>query len=231
MPDLFSTGKPSRLQMGKLIMDGRHFTLTMPVVNVAEHKRIVQSSDICVLYVEISRTVAGKPEKQLLAVAVTGGTMRTLFVGKHGVFLDTDGNLFDARITDMVDQPVSIGEALKDPYFRFADFIGKQTEKMFNSRNAVIQKDLTKNFDPAAIPAKPGTPAGTPAAGGIKSANSAATLPDYRKGDMVNHKAFGKGMVTSAQKAGGDVMLEIAFDNVGTKRLMLKFAAAQLTKL
>ena len=48
---------------------------------------------------------------------------------------------------------------------------------------------------------------------------------------MVNHKAFGKGMVTSTQKVGGDVMIEIAFDNVGTKRLMLKFAAAQLTKL
>jgi len=70
-----------------------------------------------------------------------------------------------------------------------------------------------------------------PAAGGIKSANSAAALPEYRKGDMVNHKAFGKGMVTSTQKVGGDVMIEIAFDNVGTKRLMLKFAAAQLTKL
>jgi len=74
-------------------------------------------------------------------------------------------------------------------------------------------------------------PAGSPVSGGIKSANSAASLPEYRKGDMVNHKAFGKGMVTSTQKVGGDVMIEIAFDNVGTKRLMLKFAAAQLTKL
>ena len=74
-------------------------------------------------------------------------------------------------------------------------------------------------------------PLGAPAVGGIKSANSAAPLPEYRKGDMVNHKAFGKGMVTSTQKVGGDVMIEIAFDNVGTKRLMLKFAAAQLTKL
>ena len=74
-------------------------------------------------------------------------------------------------------------------------------------------------------------PLSAPVSGGIKSANSAAALPEYRKGDMVNHKAFGKGMVTSTQKVGGDVMIEIAFDNVGTKRLMLKFAAAQLSKL
>ena len=74
-------------------------------------------------------------------------------------------------------------------------------------------------------------PLSAPVPGGIKSANSAAALPEYRKGDMVNHKAFGKGMVTSTQKVGGDVMIEIAFDNVGTKRLMLKFAAAQLSKL
>jgi len=68
--------------------------------------------------------------------------------------------------------------------------------------------------------------------GGVKSAAGiSASLPEYRKGDMVNHKAFGRGMVISAQKAGGDVLIEIAFDNVGTKRLMLKFAAAQLTRL
>ena len=48
---------------------------------------------------------------------------------------------------------------------------------------------------------------------------------------MVQHKAFGKGMVTSTQKVGGDTLIEIAFDNVGTKRLMLKFAAPQLTRL
>ena len=58
-----------------------------------------------------------------------------------------------------------------------------------------------------------------------------APLPDYQKGDMLEHKAFGRGMVTSAQKMGGDVLLEIAFDGVGTKRLMLKFTAQLMKKL
>ena len=60
-------------------------------------------------------------------------------------------------------------------------------------------------------------------------AQSAA--PDFKKGDMVKHKAFGQGMILSVQKMGGDALVEIAFDNVGTKRLMLKSAAAHMTKL
>lgn len=58
----------------------------------------------------------------------------------------------------------------------------------------------------------------------------AVPLPDYAKGDMVNHKAFGNGMVLSVQKMGGDALVEIAFDNVGTKRLMLKTAAQHMSK-
>ena len=50
------------------------------------------------------------------------------------------------------------------------------------------------------------------------------------KGDMVDHKAFGRGMVLSVQAMGGDALVEIAFDNVGTKRLMLKSASAHMTK-
>jgi DNA helicase-2/ATP-dependent DNA helicase PcrA len=48
---------------------------------------------------------------------------------------------------------------------------------------------------------------------------------------MVDHKAFGKGMVLSVQKMGGDALLEIAFDNVGTKKLMLKAASQHMKKI
>ena len=45
----------------------------------------------------------------------------------------------------------------------------------------------------------------------------------YRVGDMVLHKVFGKGMITSAEPMGNDTMLEVAFDKVGTKTLMANF--------
>lgn len=52
-----------------------------------------------------------------------------------------------------------------------------------------------------------------------------------QKGEMVQHDAFGQGMVISITPMGGDALLEIAFDNVGTKRLMYKSASAHLKKL
>ena len=62
-------------------------------------------------------------------------------------------------------------------------------------------------------------------------APSGPALPEYQKGDMLEHKAFGRGMVLSAQRMGGDVLLEIAFDGVGNKRLMLKTSAQYIKKL
>ncbi len=59
----------------------------------------------------------------------------------------------------------------------------------------------------------------------------AALAASFQKGDMVQHKAFGRGMILSIQKMGGDALVEIAFDNVGTKRLMLKSASAHMSKV
>lgn len=62
------------------------------------------------------------------------------------------------------------------------------------------------------------------------SAKPAVSI-DFKKGDMVMHTAFGKGMVLSVMKMGGDALLEIAFDNIGTKKLMAKTASAHLKHL
>ncbi len=59
---------------------------------------------------------------------------------------------------------------------------------------------------------------------------AAAAALAYHKGDMVEHQAFGQGMILSVQSMGGDALLEIAFDNVGTKRLMLRSAAQHMKK-
>lgn len=63
----------------------------------------------------------------------------------------------------------------------------------------------------------------------ILSAVSSAAA-ELRQGDMVRHRAFGRGMVMSVQPMGGDALLEIAFDEVGTKRLMRNSAMAYLEK-
>jgi DNA helicase-2/ATP-dependent DNA helicase PcrA len=54
---------------------------------------------------------------------------------------------------------------------------------------------------------------------------------DLRKGDMVQHTAFGKGLVLSVIQMSGDALLEIAFDQIGTKKLMLKTASQHMRRL
>jgi len=63
------------------------------------------------------------------------------------------------------------------------------------------------------------------------SAAKSAAILELNKGDMVNHTAFGKGMVLSVLKMGGDALWEIAFDQIGTKKLMAKTASAHMKKL
>ncbi len=60
---------------------------------------------------------------------------------------------------------------------------------------------------------------------------SGTPVLEVQKGDMVQHTAFGKGMVLSVMKMGGDALLEIAFDQVGTKKLMAKTASAHMRRL
>ena len=62
-----------------------------------------------------------------------------------------------------------------------------------------------------------------------KTAQTVAA-PALKPGDQVDHKAFGHGMITSCKPMGGDILLEITFDKVGTKRLMAKSAMNFMTK-
>ncbi|MBQ1281820.1 MAG: ATP-binding domain-containing protein, partial [Oscillospiraceae bacterium] len=68
--------------------------------------------------------------------------------------------------------------------------------------------------------------AAKPAFAGTQRKASVEFLP----GNMVEHRAFGRGMVLTATKMGGDTLLEIAFDNHGTKKLLANSASAHMTK-
>ena len=64
----------------------------------------------------------------------------------------------------------------------------------------------------------------------VPEKKTAAPKLQLSQGDMVEHKAFGKGMVLSVIPMGGDALLEIAFDHVGTKRLMANAAPQYMKK-
>ena len=80
---------------------------------------------------------------------------------------------------------------------------------------------------PASAPKKTVAEAG----GSVRKATSgAASLLQLNAGDGVSHDAFGKGMVLSVRPMGNDALIEVAFDKVGTKKLMLRAAGSHLKK-
>lgn len=60
----------------------------------------------------------------------------------------------------------------------------------------------------------------------IKSAHTSAAKADcnFTAGQRVHHKTFGDGLIITVTPMGGDSMLEIAFDTVGTKKVMAGYA-------
>ena len=64
----------------------------------------------------------------------------------------------------------------------------------------------------------------SPALTQMKSQQKPSTTPEFAPGDTVSHVTFGKGIVMSARPMGGDVLYEITFEKVGTKKLMATYA-------
>ena len=52
-------------------------------------------------------------------------------------------------------------------------------------------------------------------------------IESFSVGDMVSHRVFGTGMVISLKLMGNDVLMEISFDKVGTKKIMANMGAVK----
>ena len=64
-----------------------------------------------------------------------------------------------------------------------------------------------------------------------KSSAPPRTESLFSIGDRVKHMTFGEGTVLNVSPMGADHMYEIAFDNVGTKKLMANYVAKLMKKI
>src|SRR5207302_6934056 len=72
---------------------------------------------------------AGATEKTQIVAAFTNGDSDNLMVGRNGLFYDRKGNDWDATITRIVDNPISIRQAFWAPYKKAARMIHEQITK------------------------------------------------------------------------------------------------------
>jgi hypothetical protein len=131
--------------MGSLVIDGRWFNFAVRVADEAEHSKLAKTSGMYVMYVEIVR--AGEPERPVVAVPATSGTVGNLCVGKRGVFYDTRGRNYDARVLKIIENPISFREAMVAPFVRLGRFIGGKIEAISGSAERELESQLGKATD------------------------------------------------------------------------------------
>lgn len=159
--ELFAAGAQSMIQAGSLIMDGRHFNMVVYVDDQATHKKLVPNSNIYVMYLKISRV--GEAKTLNLAAAVTSGSSRNIYVGKRGIFVDHTGRDWEAEITELIREPVSLREAFFLPVKKLGELISSRVEKFTESSSKSLSMDLDKLPVSSPPPPPPTSTFSTPA--------------------------------------------------------------------
>ncbi len=181
-PSLYKRGERALFDYGDLIMDGRRFNLAVRVYDRQAHARIAETSRMAVLYLEVTGRGVGPYE---VAVAVTSGGRGNLCVGKRGVFHDVEGRELDARVVAIIDNPISLREAVAAPFKRLGgavmgkiESIGASAEKKLDKAGAeAVSEVRTAPDEKGAKPqAASGQLGGVLAGGGIAVAALGSSL-------------------------------------------------------
>ena len=162
-PSLFEPGQRALFQAGRLVLDGRDLAFTVNVDDRGGHKKVMATSSLFVVYVELTRKEGGAERKREVAAAVTAGTRGGIEVGKRGVFYDRDGKEWDAQIVDLHAAPISLLEAVLAPFTRLKALVGEKVEKLTAGALEGVEKKASGAVATAAPPAAP-----APAGGGFR---------------------------------------------------------------
>ena len=140
----FYGGTLAIFQAGTLYLDTRACALCIEVMDPVKHAGMAGLSAAFLAYCDVTRV--GKPKRQIAAV-FTDGDSDNLMVGRNGVFYDRQGLDWDATITKIVANPISVREAFWLPYKKSSRFIEEQVIKRAQAAEAA---SLARMSDTAA---------------------------------------------------------------------------------
>lgn len=109
---------------------------------------------------------------------------------------------------------------------RFAKEIGKDYVEKIDS---TVRTEETSGADEVIVQSAPKYSLKSELASRRAEQSKKSVNADFSVGERVRHNVFGDGTVLSVKKISNDAMLEVAFDSVGTKKLMANFA--KITKI
>ena len=159
-------------QSGTLIIDQRACRFCMKVSDMGAHNASAATSGLFLVYCDC--TTKTSPAKLQIVAAVTVGEIGNLIAGKNAVYYDNAGVEWDAVITKIVDNPISIAQAFWSPYRRMSTAVENLINKSAAEKDAKMMADATAkiNAAPTELPA-------TPAAGAEGEAAKPAATPPF----------------------------------------------------
>ncbi len=138
--DFYTPGRKAAFQSGTLFIDGRACHLCMPAGDVEAHAALATGSQIFLLYCECTRgrkPGEAEPEKKMnIVAAVTAGDSDLLVPNRNGVYVDNNGDDWDARVVKVVSNPINVWQAVWSPYKKLGTLITDQLSKYANDKQA-----------------------------------------------------------------------------------------------
>ena len=147
MTDFYDLSKEAIFQAGNLYIDSRCLNLCLKVTDVPKHMDGSKLSGMFLLYCKC--TSKTKNATMDIVAVLTDGEVNNIRVGKNAVFYDNDGNDWDAVITNIVDNPISVREAFWSPYRKFGRWVTEKLTKSAQEKEAKSFENLTAKADSA----------------------------------------------------------------------------------
>lgn len=165
LTQLYDPKQTALFERGRLLIDGRWFNLAIQIPDPAAHAAVAKNGGLYTMYLKIEpHEGAGAPFT--VVVPATSGTRGNLAVGKRGVFFDLQNHEYDATIVSLVENPISLKEAILAPFQNIAKSVLGKIENMGAAASSKIEAAGTGAATDALDGKKPAAPAPAPAAGG-----------------------------------------------------------------
>ena len=128
-------------QAGTLVIDQRACTLCLRVNDMGKQNAQASASGMFLVYCDCESKKLG--QKMQIVAAMTVGDIRNLTVGKNALFYDNQGNDWDAVVTKIIDNPISISQAFWSPYRKFGAWVTDLINKSAAEKDSKSFADLT----------------------------------------------------------------------------------------
>jgi hypothetical protein len=155
--DFYGRKDKAIFQAGTLYLDQRSCDLCLSVDDAGKHATMAGMAGTYLAYCDCVRKGSG--EKLSIVAAFTGGDSDNLMVGRNGIFYDRKGLDWDATITKIVDNPISIRQAFWSPYKKLVRMLEERAAKQAADADASSNAQLTAVANAPIAPATPGAPA------------------------------------------------------------------------